>query len=307
MSAISDSTPVAPLADLHRHLDGSLRRRTLEALALARGLTLPGRLGFWPGMGLDMALAQFDITLSVLERPDAVRRVASEICEDAAAEGVTTLEIRFAPQLHGGASIEAIIDAALDGVDGRAGIILCGLYGEPPAVLAALVEAARARPGVVGIDLAGAPRPQHRVRIADYAPVFARARELGLGCTAHAGEGRPPAEIREVIEVLGVQRIGHGTTLLDDPAVVDLVLERGVVIEACLTSNVHTGAIAEVSEHPLRRWLELGVKACICTDNTLLSGVNLPGELNRAMTQAGLDRANIDACMATGHAAAFRR
>jgi adenosine deaminase len=303
-AAISD---LPPLVDLHRHLDGSLRRKTLEALALASGKTLSGRLGFWPNMGLEQALAQFHITLSVLQRPAAVLRVASEMCEDAAEEGITTLEIRFAPQLHHGAPIEAILDAALEGVNGRAGIVMCGLYGEPPAVLEALVEAARTRPGVVGIDLAGGPRPEHRASIADYAPVFARARDIGLGCTAHAGEGRPPAEIRQVIEVLGVQRIGHGTTLLDDPAVVDLVLEREVTIEACLTSNVHTGVIADVSEHPIRRWLELGVRVCICTDNTLFSGVSLPGEIQRAMTQAGVDRAGIEACIAAGHAAAFRR
>src|SRR5262245_2522762 len=147
----------APLADLHRHLDGSLRLATLEELLARRGARVPERLRFERGMGLEAALERFALTLSVLQEPDAVRRVAREICEDAAKDGVTTLEIRFAPQLHTGASLEAIVDAALEGVQGRAGLILCGLYGEPPEVLERLVDVAAPRKGVVGIDLAGGP------------------------------------------------------------------------------------------------------------------------------------------------------
>src|SRR6185503_17702821 len=139
-------------------------------------------------------------------------------------EGVTTLEIRFAPQLHRGAPIEAILDAALEGAGGRAGLILCGLYGEPPEVLRALVEAGARRPGVVGVDLAGGPSGGHAFRLADYAPVYRRAEELGLGRTVHAAEGRPAEEIRVAVEALRAQRIGHGTTLLADPEVVDLVI-----------------------------------------------------------------------------------
>src|SRR5262249_12106891 len=160
---------------------------------------------------------------------------AREICEDAAAEGVTTLEVRFAPQLHG-PPVEAILDAALEGVAGRAGVILCGLYGEPPSVLEHFLDLAR--PGVVGLDLAGGPTRGHHCRLADYARPFRRAAELGLGRTVHGGEGRPPSEIREAIETLGANRIGHGTTLLDDRSVLDLVLARGIAIEACPTSNV---------------------------------------------------------------------
>jgi adenosine deaminase len=229
------------------------------------------------------------------------------MCEDAAREGTSTLEIRFAPQLHLGAPLEAIVDAALEGIGGRAGLLLCGLYGEPPDVLARLVEAAKARPGVVGIDLAGGPTPGHAPRLQDYAPPFRRAAELGLGRTVHAGEGRPPEEIRVAVEALGAQRIGHGTTLLDDGAVVDLVLSRGVTIEACPTSNVHTGVIPDVAAHPLPRWLALGVRACVCTDNTLLSAVDLPEEMRRAAAIPGMDDAKLAAAIASGHAAAFRR
>ncbi len=295
------------LADLHRHLDGSLRRSTFHELAAAIGHEAPDDLRFFAGMGLDDALACFVHTLAVLQTPAAVERVAREICEDAAADGVTTLEIRFAPQLHRGATPAAIVDAALAGLGGRAGLLLCGLYGEDPAVLEGLVDIAASRPGVVGIDLAGGPSSEHRVHLRDYAAPYRRAAALGLGRTVHAGEGRPPEEIRIAIEVLGAQRIGHGTTLLDDPAVTELVLERGVTIEACPTSNVHVGAIAQVQDHPLRRWLELGVKACVCTDNPFFSHVTSSSELGVAERELGLDAAEIAQVLANGHAAAFSR
>ncbi|MFO0747263.1 MAG: adenosine deaminase family protein [Myxococcota bacterium] len=295
------------LADLHRHLDGSLRPATVVELAAALGVAVPPDLAFTPGMGLAAALARFRFTLSLLQTPESVRRVAREIADDAAAEGVTTLEVRFAPQLHRGAPLEAIVDAALDGLDGRAGLILCALYGEPPAVAASLVECARERRGVVGIDLAGGPAPDHEYHLSHYAEAFAAAGELGLGRTVHAGEGRPAAEIGQAIERLGAERIGHGTTLLEDPAVLDLVLDRGVVIEACPTSNVHTGVIASLDAHPLPRWLRLGVRATVAPDNTLLSAVDATEEHRRARSIPGMSDALMQRVIANGHAARFTR
>lgn len=295
-----------PLADLHRHLDGSLRPATVAELARDLGVPVPERLAFTPGMGLAAALERFAFTLSLLQAPDAVRRVAAEMCEDAEAEGVRTLEIRFAPQLHRGGSLDAMVDAALEGIGGRAGLILCALYYQPPEVAHRLVEVARGRPGVVGLDLAAAPAPGQSWTMEDYAPAFRHAAEAGLGRTVHAGEGAPPSQIRTAIEVLEAQRIGHGSTLLQDPAVLDLVLERGIVIEACPTSNVHTGVFTSVAEHPLPRWLDLGVRACVCTDNTLLSAVDAPTEHRRAASIPGMDDARLAQAIAHGHAAAFR-
>lgn len=268
-------------------------------------------------MGLAEALTRFSFTLSLLRTPMAVQRVASEICEDAASEGVGTLEIRFGPQLHVDAAARAqgiteaaIVDAALAGVAGRhpaAGIILCGIYGEPPEVLEHLVDLAASRPGVVGIDLAGGPHAEQRAKMADYRAAFHRAAALGLGRTVHAGEGRPPSEIREAIELLGAQRIGHGTTLLDDPAVTALVRDRGVVIEACITSNVHTGVIRSAEEHPLVRFLAQGVRATVCTDNTLLSAVDAPHEHALARALKGMTEERFAELLATGPRARFRR
>lgn len=258
-------------------------------------------------MGLDAALERFAFTIAILQTETGVQRVAAEIAEDADRDGVTTLEVRFAPQFHHGAAMDRIVDAALDGLAGRAGLILCGLYGDPPELLEALVDLAIPRPGVVGIDLAGGPVPAHRWQLADYAPAFSRARRVGVGRTVHAGEGRPASEIATAILNLGAERIGHGTTLLDDPRLVELILERGVTVEACPTSNVHTGIIASVREHPLPRWLQLGIRACVNTDNTLFSDVTASGELQHASEIPGMSPTFCAQVVAHGHAGRFAR
>jgi len=293
------------LADLHRHLDGSIRPSTLEALAASHGTSVPADLCFTPGMGLSEALGRFAFTLSLLQEPDTVSRVASEICEDAEADGVTTLEIRFAPQLHQGASIEHAVDAALEGIGGRAGLILCALYGDPPALAEALVDTAATRRGVVGIDLAGGPAPQHAWGMLDLAPPFQRAARLGLGRTVHAAEGRPASEIRMAIEHLEAMRIGHGLTVLDDRDVTSLVRDRGVTIEACPTSNWQVGIIPALSAHPLPQWLNADLQVCINTDNTLLSDVNASTEHQRVLALPEMNRDKLALLAAFGHAAAF--
>lgn len=294
------------LAELHLHLDGSLRMSTVRELAARLGKEVPSDLLFQRGMGLAEALSKFAFTLSLIQQPAEVRRIAAEICEDARSAGVSALEVRFAPQLHKGASAAAIVDAALEGLAGRAGLILCGLYGEDPAVLEGHVELARTRKGVVAIDLAGGPSPTQAFRLSDYRKAFTRAKELGLGRTVHASEGRPPEEIRIAVEELHAQRIGHGTTLLDDRRVLDLVVERGVTIEACPTSNVHTGIFEDVSAHPLPRWLELGVKACVCADNTLLSDVSTKQEYERAARIPGMTPELLERARQHGHGAKFK-
>lgn len=295
------------LADLHRHLDGSLRPDTVNELAAGLGLTVPEDLPFSPGMGLQAALSRFRFTCALLQEPDAVRRVASEICEDAATEGVSTLEIRFAPQLHRAGATDEVIDAALDGIGGRAGLLLCALYGESPEAVENLVVLGASKAGVVGIDLAGGPAPEHRWSLEDYGPAFQRAARAGLGRTVHAGEGRPAEEIRTAVEVLGAQRIGHGTSLCEDLEVLALVIERDIVVEACPTSNVHTGIIERVADHPLKRWLDAGVRVCVCTDNTLLSAVDAPTELDRVRAIEGLTEADIATLVDHGHRGAFPR
>ena len=279
----------------------------LQQLADAAGQSIPEDLPFRPGMGLQAALARFAFTLSVMQGPDAVRRVADAICDEAIADGVSTLEILFAPQLHRGASVQTIVDAALDGISGRAGLILCGLFGEPPTVLEGHVQIAASRPGVVGIDLAGGPAPAHKFTLKDYAAPYRLARQHGIGRTVHAGEGRPAREIAVAVELLHAQRIGHGCTVLDDGALTDRMISEQIVIEACPTSNMQTGVISSIAAHPLAQWLKRGIRACINTDNTYLSQTQASEEHRRALAIDGMTTELLELARQHGHAAAFRR
>jgi adenosine deaminase len=293
------------LTDLHRHLDGSIRLSTLTEFAHALGKQVPADLRFFPGMGLNAALSRFAFTLSTLQTPEAVERVASEISEDAIAEGITTLEIRFAPQLHQGANIDTIVDAALSGIGDHARLNLCGLYGEPPDLLMHLVEIASTRPRVVGLDLAGGPAPGHRWGLTDYNKAFTAAKQAGLGRTVHAGEGRPASEIRAAIEHLHAQRIGHGLSVLDDPSVADLVREKKVTLEACPTSNWHVGAIERIVDHPIAKWIDAGLLVCVNTDNTLLSDTSLPQEIQHVSQIPGITARHMGALQKMAKAAQF--
>ena len=297
------------MIDLHCHLDGSLR---IETLAEMTGderelIDIKKDISFYPNMGIQRALSCFKTTLSVMQTPDRVERITRELCEDVRKFGHSYTEIRFAPQLHEGGAIEEIVDAAISGLDEYSSLILCGLYGESPKVLLDLVEIARTRQQVVGIDLAGAPAKHHKYRLIDYEKPFTMAKKLGIGRTVHASEGRPPKEIETAVKFLHAQRIGHGTTLLEDPRVLELVLEKGITIEACLTSNWHTGAIEKIPDHPIKQWFDKGVRVAICADNILLSDTVLPIEYTKARNFCGLSYKDILQCRIYAENALFRR
>jgi adenosine deaminase len=222
-------------------------------------------------MGITKALESFRVTLSVMQGLDRITRITRELCTDLSELGTKRAEIRFAPQLHCKGDIESVIDAAVAGLKPRFNLILCGLYGEPPEVIESLVKAAKTRPRVVGIDLAAAPLEEHKWGLMDYSEAFTKAKRAGLGRTVHAGEGRPAEEIRIAIEHLHAQRIGHGLSVLGDKKVADLVRERNVHIEACPTSNMHTGCIEKFEFHPMMNWLKEDIRFSLCCDNVLLS------------------------------------
>lgn len=296
-------------ADLHRHLDGSLRRSTLNDLAAALKLDVPERIYFRPHMDLATALSYFDFSLKLLQDKESITRVAREICEDAKADGVELLEVRFGPHLHQqkGLSLEEVIDAALEGLAENAGLILCGLYGDDPKLIESFVKISKERGGVVALDLAGGPHRDQKFVLEDYAPAFELAAEVGMGRTVHAGEGRAADEIITAITKLHAQRIGHGVTLLESDEALGLVIDRGIVIEACPTSNLQCGVISSYEEHPIASWLDLGVKVCLNTDNTFFSQVSSSEEHQRALSIKGMDAEKLDKAIAFGLEAGFSR
>lgn len=293
-----------PKAELHVHLDGSLRPDTLAALAGARGVMLPevvqGTLGDYMRVDdarhLEDYLARFDITLSVMQDAEALERIAEELVEDCSADGIRYVEVRFCPWLNtrGGLSLDAVIAAVHRGlVRGEAAtgtvarIIVCALRNLGRAhghEMAAVAVENRAQ-GVVGFDLAGG-EAGHPAR--EFADAFAFARSHDLAVTVHAGEGDGAQSIREAVHLCGADRIGHGTRLLEDPSLVAYVRDRRIPLEVCPTSNVQTRVAKSIAQHPLRAQWEAGVVVTLNTDNRLMSGVTLTEEYLRCAEHLAL-------------------
>jgi adenosine deaminase len=287
-----------PKAELHCHLDGSVRPATLLDLGREYGVPMPEtsadalahHMYVRDARHLEDYLTRFDVTLGVMQSERALERISFELGEDAAADGVRYIEVRFAPVLNQqwGMSLEEAVEASLRGlaraqaVHGIVGrIIVCGLRHLSPDVsleLARLAVAFQGK-GVVGFDLAGGeaghPASAHRA-------AFLHAREHGMFCTCHAGEGAGPESVADAVHVCGAQRIGHGTRLIEDPRLTDELAKNGIAIEACLTSNVQTHAAKDYESHPLRAYFERGMRVTLNTDNRLMSGTTLIAEYAHA-------------------------
>jgi adenosine deaminase len=305
-----------PKAELHVHLDGCLRPTTMLELAHAQGIRLPAdtpeglaqALYVKHARNLEEYLTKYEITLSVMQTAGALERVAYEFVFDAAADGLRYVEVRYSPLLHRPAlTLSQAIEAPLRGVKRaeaetgtKVGLIVCGIRTRPPGESLELARAAAdyRTAGVVAFDLAGAERG-HPAR--DHAPAFAYAAQHGMACTCHAGEGDGPDSIHQALEACGARRIGHGTRLGEDPALLEDVIERKIPLEMCPTSNVHTHTVPSLAEHPFKRYLDRGVIVTLNTDGRLMDGISLTDEYFTAqsvlgLTQADLARVTLNAC-----------
>jgi len=310
-----------PKADLHCHLDGSLRPATLLELARDKGVAMPrdtaDALGRFmvvdDARNLEEYLRRFEITLSVMQRADAIERIAYELAADAHHDGVWYIEVRFAPLLNvrEGLQTPDVVDAAVRGlaraerelgVIGR--VIVTALRNLPPAQsleLARLAVAFRRR-GVVGFDLAG---PELGYEAARHQEAFAHARFHDMACTCHAGEGDGAGSIRQAIHVCGVHRVGHGTRLFEDPSLLEYVNDRRIPIEVCVTSNVQTRVAASYAAHPLRQYFDAGLNVVLNTDNRLMSGITLTDEYAHAATRLGFSLAELSTIAMNSFQSAF--
>ena len=294
-----------PKAELHVHLDGCLRPATMLELAKAQRVRLPAdtpqalaaALTVKGASSLEEYLTKYQYTLAVLQTAAALERVAYEFVLDVAAENVRYVEVRYSPLLHRPAlTMVQAIEAPLRGIKRaeaetgtKVGLIVCGIRTRPAAESLELARAAvdYRTAGLVAFDLAGAERG-HPAR--EHRDAFAHASRHGLACTCHAGEGDGPESIREALHVCGAQRIGHGTRLSEDAALLEEVVARRVPLEMCLTSNLHTHTVTAIAEHPFRRYLERGVQASLNTDGRLMDGITLTDEYFLAHTALGLTR-----------------
>ncbi len=289
-----------PKTDLHLHLDGSLRLSTVEDLAREQGVTLRtnsaedlmAKLACGDSCeSLEEYLEAFDITLSVMQEPEACRRVAKEVVQDAAAQNARYVEVRFSPILHvqHGHSMPEILEAVLAGLeDGEretgvvTGAIVCGMRNIHPdksAELADLAVEYKGR-GVVAFDLAGAEKDYPAK---DHVKAFYTILNSNVNCTCHAGEGYGPESIHQAIHYCGAHRIGHGTRLHEDPDLMAYVNDHRIPLEICLTSNLGTGVVDRLEDHPFKLYYDAGLRVTLNTDNTLMSDTNITNEYRLAV------------------------
>ena len=295
-----------PLIDLHRHLDGNVRLATILDLAQQHNLPLPATTlkELRPHIQVTEPLTdimayfqKFNWMVSVFADLDACRRVAYENVLDAAAEGLDAIELRFSPWFMAephGLDPAGVVAAVVEGIEqGRAAVTgtsvsLIGIISRTYGVETGFkeLEALLTRKDdLVGLDLAG---DEARFPASLFVEHFKRARDVGWGITAHAGEAAGPESIWSAIRDLGATRIGHALCLLEDPALVDYMRENEIGIEANLTSNVHTNSVPSYAAHPLKRMLDEGLLATINTDDPGISPVTLRDEFEIAAPKAGL-------------------
>ena len=291
----------APKAELHLHLDGSLRPTTLLELARDQKVELPTEdldaLSdiLRPGTScasLGEYLRAFDLTTAVMKTPEALERIAYELLEDQAADHVRYVEIRYSPILvaHDALSMEdamRAVDRGLEAGERDFDIvsrqIACAMRdrcAETSLSIADAAVAVAADTRVVGFDLAGdeSNHPPDR-----HAAAFLRARQAHLRATVHAGEAAGPASIAGALHLLGAERIGHSVALREDDALLAYMRDRGIVVEACPTSNVQTHAVESFETHPCLDFLRAGVPVALCTDNTMVSDTTLTTEFEQVI------------------------
>ena len=299
-----------PLIDLHRHLDGSVRLETILDLGRLHKIPLPGNsldelrphvVVTTPQPGLIEFLAKFKWMTAVLADYDACRRVARENVEDAHREGIRYIELRFSPAFMADAHnldpsrvTAAVIEGAREG-EAATGVkanligILTRTYGPVRArrELRALLDH---KNEITALDLAGDEGNWPAELFVEH---FKEGRGAGWQVTVHAGEVAGAQSIVTAIEQLGATRIGHAVRAAEDAAVMDLLRERRIGIEANLTSNVQTSTVPDYASHPLKRFLECGLLATINTDDPGISGIDLAYELDVAAPAAGLNESQV--------------
>ena len=321
LSIFSSKLRQLPKAELHCHLDGSVRPSTLLELGREARVQMPKHtpeelaefMRVDDARTLEDYLRRFDVTVSVMQTEEALERIAYELAEDAAEDGVRYIEIRNAPILnvvHGLTVVQAI-EAPLRGlrraekdfgIIGR--FIVCALRHFTPedSLEMAKLAVEFKNEGVVAFDLAGGEKGNPAAR---HVAAFRYAREHDLAVTVHAGEGDGPESVREAVHVCGANRIGHGTRLIEDAELTQYVNDRRIALEVCLTSNVQTRVADSYEAHPLREYFDRGLNVTLNTDNRLMSGTTLTDEYVHAAEQLGFTVDELAGIALNGFESAF--
>jgi adenosine deaminase len=297
--------PTYPLVELHHHLDGSVRTQTIIDLCRQHHLALPA----WdaeslrpftqvtdPQPDILAFFKKFQYQTMVLVDAAACRRIAYEAVEDAAREHIDYLELRFSPWFMAEAhhlDPALVTEAVCDGIetgqrDFGVKVNLIGIisrtYG-PEAGMKELEALLTQRERIVALDLAGDEIHFPGELFVEH---FKRARDAGWHITVHAGEAAGPESVWQALRGLGAERIGHAVHAPEDPSLIDYLGEHRIGIESNLTSNVQTSTVANYASHPLKFFLDRGLKASINTDDPGISAIDLHHEYDIAAPKAGL-------------------
>ncbi|MFQ5629842.1 MAG: adenosine deaminase, partial [bacterium] len=311
-----------PKTDLHIHLDGSLRPKTIVEIAQKKNVYLPSydpkKLGAYLTVSgkvdnLESYLEKFDIALSVMQDEESLRRTAFELAEDAAIDNVRYMEVRYSPILHQkqGLELEEIVDAVLAGLSDaekqfniRTGVIICGIRSINPQTSLLLAELAvkYKGKGVVAFDLAGA---ESNFPAKNHVRAFYKVRNNNINTTLHAGEAFGPASIHQAIHYCGAHRIGHGTRLIEDEDLLNYVRDHRIPLEICLLSNVQTQSVKSLEEHPFKEYFDKQLRVTLNTDNTLVSGTSMTNELHLATKTFKLNAEQLTKVILNGFKSVF--
>lgn len=295
-----------PKIDLHRHLEGSLRLSTLAEIARQHGVDLPSlsleelrpyvQVVDDPPDFLSF-LAKFKLLRRFYSSRESVERIAYEAVADAAADNVRYLELRFSPvalALNQGFSFEDVVDWVILAVDKAQVdhniqvrlIVLINRHEPQYASQLADIAVARKNQGIVGLDLAG--DEANFPKLDEFVEAFQWARKHGLHITVHAAEAGPPSNAKEAIKKLGAERIGHGVRIREDIKVMDLIKRHQITLEMCPTSNLQTGIIPKLGQHPLFPFHQIGIPVTINTDDPSISNTTLTDEFLVATRGTGV-------------------
>ena len=288
-----------PKVELHCHLDGSLRIETIIDLAKKNKINLPytNKKDLQKALPigkkrvtLEEYIARFDITLSVMQTPSALNRIAYELIEDVSKENVRYIEVRYSPILHtkNGMTLEEAIISVRNGLEKgnkdfgvKSGIIICGIRHISPQASLKLADLCVKfkNKGVIGFDLAGA---EENFPAKDHREAFYMILNNIINATIHAGEAFGPSSIHQAIHHCGAHRIGHGTRLKEDLDLMEYVNNHRITMEVCLTSNWHTFSVKSLKQHPFKFYYDKGIRVTLNTDNRLISNTTLTKEFSLA-------------------------
>jgi len=333
MSGAVPNIAELPKTDLHLHLDGAIRTRTILDLAGEQNYKLPVeseeelnkivRVSAQCN-SLSEFLSTFNVYYPLLQTPTALARIAAELVEDLHKQNVIYAEIRFAPilaiptdtaksdrlaqmKIRAEKIARSFLDAkAKTGMAG--GLIFCCMrefdsdHAHETVELFEEINNAFDQKPIVGIDLAG---DESRFTNEEFAPAFQKAAKKNINITIHAAEAAGPESALKALDLFGAKRIGHGVKIREDQKLLDRIISEKIALEICLTSNIQTGTVKSYQDHPLKFYHEGGVVTTINTDDPAVSDIDINHEWEKAIEHYNLNTGDVYQILSNAITSAF--